>query len=85
MAKKEISTCTNPLQLKWYGEYKVNKPNICDGEYVDKEIADSLLKALEQAQKRLDYLIGITPSGELRNDICDDNIMALTAILDATK
>jgi hypothetical protein len=82
---KEKNTCTKPLKLMWYGEYKVNKPNINEGEYVDKEIADKLLKALEQVQKRLDYLISITPTGDLRNSICDDNILALTAILDATE
>lgn len=82
---KESSTCQNPLKLRWVGEYKVNKSNLNDGEYVDKEIADNLLKALEQAQKRLDYLIGLVPTSELRNEICDDNIMALSAILDATK
>ena len=81
--EKQNNNCTNPLKLRWYGEYKVNKPNITDCELVDKEVADRLLNALKHAQKRLDYLISITPTGDLRNEICDDNILAVTAIFEA--
>lgn len=81
--KKQNNNCTNPLKLRLVGQYKVNKPYIDDCELVDKEIADGLLNALKLAQKHLEYLILITPTGDLRNKICDDNILALTAIFEA--
>jgi hypothetical protein len=40
----------SPLVLSWKnGEYKVNKPNIEGGEFIDKEIVVSMMAALHNA------------------------------------
>lgn len=40
----------SPLVLSWEnGEYKVNKPNIEGGEFIDKEIVFSMMAALHNA------------------------------------
>lgn len=40
----------SPLVLSWEdGKYKVNKPNIEGGEFIDKEIVVSMMKALHNA------------------------------------
>lgn len=40
----------SPLVLRWKeGEYKVNKPNIEGGEFVDKSIAVALMTACHNA------------------------------------
>lgn len=45
-----MNNCNNPLKLTYNPQlfvgYKVNKPEICDCELVDKDIADNLLKQL---------------------------------------
>lgn len=46
----------------------------------DKEIISELLATTIQLQRRMDYLIGLVPSGDLRNAICDENINALNLI-----
>lgn len=47
-----MNNCKSPLKLTFSPQlfvgYKVNKPNIETCELVDKEIADELLKALQE-------------------------------------
>ena len=45
-----MNNITSPLKLTWKEQewqYKTNKPHDQSGEYVDKQIADNLLSALE--------------------------------------
>ena len=49
------------------------------------DAAPELLENLVILQKRLEYLINITPSGEQRNLLTEDNIQALLAIKKATE
>lgn len=44
------NTITSPLTLRWddvTSQYKVSKPNDQSGEYVDKKIADELVKQID--------------------------------------
>jgi hypothetical protein len=54
--KLMTNTCENPLKLTYSKQflvgYKVNKPSDQSGEYVDKKIADDLLKALINLRER---------------------------------
>lgn len=50
------NTCANPLKLSWNDtvfQYKVNKPQDQSGQYVDKAIADALLKELQELKDRI--------------------------------
>ena len=49
------------------------------------EITKELLEALIKLQLRLEQLIIITPTGENRNSMTEDNINALITIEKATK
>ena len=49
------------------------------------EITKELLEALIKLQLRLEQLIIITPTGESRNAMTEDNINALTVIKKATQ
>lgn len=50
------NTCANPLKLSRNDtvfQYKVNKPQDQSGLYVDKAIADALLKELQELKARI--------------------------------
>jgi hypothetical protein len=52
---------------------------------IREEHTKSLIEGLAEQRQRLEYLIGITPTGPVRNSFCDANIhvnAALNAIKD---
>lgn len=59
--------------------------NICG--YLPSELLEQnkdLLEATINLQKRLEFLINITPSGIERNSMCDENIICLELIQKST-
>lgn len=60
MAKieKQLSTVSDPLELTWrQGGYYVNKPEDRTGEYVSKEVAQGMLKALQGMCEYWEFMI----------------------------
>lgn len=89
-------TGTNPPEIwrkhsgKDFGDLIIcslhpNTPTMTDANAKLIAAAPDLLEALKITQKRLESLINATPSGELRNQLTQENINALTAISKAER
>lgn len=50
------------------------------GQVYNIDKLEEVVNSLEQLQKRLELLISATPTGVLRNNLCDENIAALQAL-----
>ncbi len=77
------SICTVHIQNSWDNNNRPIEDVEANANAALIEKAPELLEAVINLQKRLEFLINLTPSGIERNSMCDENLIALELIYSA--